>query len=266
MPACVSRRRPVMPGKSPANGAPNRRPSSAMYSTAARAPAMPSKLRVPVSNWSLATPQLVGRQGIERLAAPVQHAHVRPEELVGRAGEEVGADRLDVDRQVRRGVDGVHERQAARLVGPVDELGDRVDGPDRVGRPAERDQLRALVEDGVEGLDVERDVVGADVHGPDDEPAVRGGAPPRPHVRLVVQRRHHDRVARLQRGGDGARQVHREGRHVRAELDLRGIRGVEQVREGRVRVLHDRVAAAGGQERAVVVGVRRPVVGGRPPR
>ena len=52
MPAWVSSRRPSIPGNAAWNGAPNRRPTSAMYSTAASDPAMPSWLSVPVSQRS----------------------------------------------------------------------------------------------------------------------------------------------------------------------------------------------------------------------
>ena len=54
----------------------------------------------------------------ERLASP-EDAHVGPVELVGRAGEEVGAERLHVDERVRRVVDGVHEDEGARRVREV---------------------------------------------------------------------------------------------------------------------------------------------------
>ena len=54
MPAWASSRRPVMPGNLAWNSIPNRRPTSAMYSTAAPAPAYPSKFPVPVSKRSVA--------------------------------------------------------------------------------------------------------------------------------------------------------------------------------------------------------------------
>ena len=205
-------------------------------------------------------PELVRRQRVERLGPPVQHADVRPEELVDRAGEEVRPDGLDVDRQVRRGVDRVDVGQRARLVRAPHELADRVDRPDRVRGPAERDELRPAVEDRVERLEVERDVVAPDPDRPDREPAVRGDAQPRPDVRLVVEPRDDELVARLHARGDRARDVHRERRHVRAELDLVRARRVEQVRERRVRLVEDRVGPLGRGERAAVVRVRGPVV------
>ena len=64
---------------------------------------------------------------------------MRAEELVGRAREEVRADRLDVDGDVRRGVDGIDVRPGAGLVCSPDELADGVDRADGVRGPAERD-------------------------------------------------------------------------------------------------------------------------------
>ena len=49
------------------------------------------------------------------LPAP-QHPDVRPVELVGRAGEEVGAERRHVHEGVGRVVDGVHEDEGASRV------------------------------------------------------------------------------------------------------------------------------------------------------
>ena len=51
---------------------------------------------------------------------------------VGRAGEEVRVESLDVDRSVRRVVDRVDVGQGADLVGPGHDLADRVDRTDRV--------------------------------------------------------------------------------------------------------------------------------------
>ena len=159
-----------------------------------------------------------------------------------------------------RGVDGVDVRERPRLVRPADQLRDRVDRPDRVRRPAEGDEPRPLVEDRVEALEVQGDVVGADVDRAQLEAAVGGHAPPGSHVRLVVERGHDDPVAGLERRRERPGDMHRQRRHVRAELDLLRVGGVDEVREGRVGVGDQRVAAARGQELAAVVGVRRAVV------
>ena len=87
-------------------------------------------------------PDLERRQAIEDLGLPVQRAEMRPEPLVGRADEEVRVERLDVDRAVRRERDRVDVGQRADLVRARDDLGDRVDRPDRVAGIADRDELR----------------------------------------------------------------------------------------------------------------------------
>ena len=97
--------------------------SEARKSTAAAAPTMPSWFCVPVSSVlgrgarRRLEPRQVERVD-QRLASP-EHADVRAVELVGRAGQEVGAERRDVDERVRRVVDGVHEDERARGVGEV---------------------------------------------------------------------------------------------------------------------------------------------------
>ena len=62
------------------------------------------------------------RQGIEDVGLAVQRAEVWPEPLVGAAHEEVGVERLDVDRAVWRVRDGVDVGQRPDLVGPGDDL------------------------------------------------------------------------------------------------------------------------------------------------
>jgi hypothetical protein len=204
--------------------------------------------------------QLVRRERVEHLAPAVQHAHVRPEELVHGTGEEVGLHGPDVDREVGRGVDGVHVGQRPRLVGAAHELDHRVDRAHSVGRPAERDELRPPVERGVERLDVQGDVLGADVHDPHRDPPVRRSAAPRADVRLVIEARDHDLVARLHRRGDRPGNVHGERGHVGAELDLGRIGRVEEVRQRRVGVLEHGVAPPRRQEGALVVRVGLAVV------
>jgi hypothetical protein len=55
--------------------------------------------------------------------------------------------------------------------------------------------------------------------------------------------------------------MERQRGHVRAELDLRCVRRAEQVGHRLVGLVDRRVAPAAGQEGAVVVRVRRPVIG-----
>ena len=90
---------------------------SARYSTAATVPAWPSKFWVPVSKrWPAGRTLYAGRV-VEDVAPAVDRADVRPEELVDRARDEVGADGARVERQVRRGVDRVDVDPGARGVG-----------------------------------------------------------------------------------------------------------------------------------------------------
>ena len=262
MPACASSRRPVIPGNCAGERRPEPPPDLGDVLDRRERPGDPLVVEGPGLEPVVGRQQLVGRQRVEHVGTAVEHADVGPEELVDRAGEEVGADGLDVDREVGRRVDGVDVGQRPGLVGAADELGDRVDRADGVGRPAEGDEPRAPVEHRVERLDVERHVVRADVDGADREPAIRRRAAPRADVRLVVEARDHDLVAGLQRRGDRARDVHRERRHVGAELDLRRVGRVEQVRQRGVRVVEDGVAPLRGQERPVVVRVRLAVVAG----
>ena len=57
--------------------------------------------------------ELRGIEGLEPVAPAVQDSDVRPVELVGRAGEEVAADRADVHQRVGGIVDRVHEGERA---------------------------------------------------------------------------------------------------------------------------------------------------------
>ncbi len=91
----------------------------------------------------------VGRRGLElgrvelleeRLAAP-EDADVRAVELVGGAGEEVGAERGDVDEGVRGVVDGVHEHERAGGVGEIGGAPHVVDRAERVRGGADREEL-----------------------------------------------------------------------------------------------------------------------------
>ena len=138
---------------------------------------------------------LYGRQRSSSSRAPVGEPEVRAEELVRRADQHVHAERGDVDRPVRRVVDGVRPGERARL---VRELGDapRVDErADRVRRERERDDARPLRELRLQVVEVERRVV-AQVGEPDDQLEVVRELQPGRDVRVVVEPRDEDLVAR----------------------------------------------------------------------
>src|SRR5260370_2771818 len=69
----------------------------------------------------------------QALTLAVERAHVRAEEFVGRADEEIAIERADIDWPVRRVVDGVDEHQRARFVGEFGDLLDRIYGAVGVG-------------------------------------------------------------------------------------------------------------------------------------
>ena len=76
---------------------------------------------------------------------------MRPEPLVGRAGDHVGAERREVVAAVRRGVDGVEVHARAHAVGGGDdplEVRHRADG---VGGRGHGDPARAVGQDGLDG-------------------------------------------------------------------------------------------------------------------
>src|SRR5205823_14982955 len=87
---------------------------------------------------------LVRSPRAEKLRPTVGEAHVWPEELVRRADEDVDVPGGDVDRPVRRVVDGVGPGERTGLVGELDNASDVGSGADRVGGDREADQARAL--------------------------------------------------------------------------------------------------------------------------
>jgi hypothetical protein len=87
--------------------------------------------------------QLVGGQRGPQPGGGGDHPTVGTEELVGRAGVEVGADGRHVDGGVGGEVDPVDEEQARCPVDLGGDPGQVGSGPDEVGRPGYRDQTRA---------------------------------------------------------------------------------------------------------------------------
>ena len=102
----------------------------------------------------------------------------------------------------------------------------------------------------------------SDVGGLDFDAAIGRHRPPGRDVRLVVEGRDEDLVARPKGRPDGAADVEREGRHVGAELDLVGRRGSEEVGDGRMRLGRHLVGRLTGRERAAGVRVHVAVVAG----
>ena len=99
------------------------------------------------------------RHLLEQLAAGVQHADAgRPVDLVAGEAVEVGAERLHVDAQVRRGLRAVDQHHRARRVRPADDRIDRVDRAEHVGDVRYCKQFRPGGELGLEDVQVELEI------------------------------------------------------------------------------------------------------------
>ena len=174
--------------------------------------------------------QLVGTQRLEHLGPGGEHAAVGSEELVGRAGEEVGAERRHVDRCVRRVVHAVDVDQGA---GGVGEVGDRaarrascpagwtppVTATSRVRSLSTACDLRRRRARRSRG----RSRPSARWR-PPASAAITHGA----HVGVVVEPGHDDLVARAPALGQGAGEVHGQLGHRPPEDDAAGV-GRQQV-------------------------------------
>ena len=162
---------------------------------------------------------LVRPPGAEEVALAEREPEVRPEELVRRADEDVDVPGGDVDRPVRRVVDGVRPRERARLVRERDETGHVRRGPDGVRGHGERDDARALGQERREVVVVELELVGH-ARDADDDPEVVRELEPGRDVGVVVERGDDDLVALAQRPRERAREQEVERGHARAERDL----------------------------------------------
>ena len=162
---------------------------------------------------------LVRPPPLEQLRPAEREAEVRTAELVRRADQHVDTGLGDVDRAVRRVVDGVDPRERPCRVGELRDARHVRQRPYGVRRPRERDDARPLAELSLEVGEVERAVV-ADVGEPHDEVVVAGELEPRRGVRVVVEPRHDDLVARAPLAGRRPGEGEVERRHVRAEHDL----------------------------------------------
>ena len=145
-------------------------------------------------------------------------------------------------------------------MGPPHDLGDRVDRPYRVRRPADSDQPGPRPEQRVEIGRVEGAIVETRLPRPDGEPALRGDPEPRIDIAVVVETGDDDLVSRVHRRGDRTADVERQARHVGTELDLRSVRCAEHLGHRFVGSGDDCIAPGARQERAIGIGVRRPVV------
>ena len=206
---------------------------------------------------------LSGVSSVEQLGPRPLDADVRAEPLVGRARERVAAERGDVDRAVRRRVDGVDVHARARGVGGGDDAGQVRDRADRVGGVGDRDPARAVGEDGLDRARGQLERLGIGLGEAHRGAVALGVDDPRGDVGVVVEPRADDLVAGLERAADGAGERHRQRGHREAEDDLRG-RRAEQRAGARARGLDELVGGVRGGEHAALVG-RRGRSASRPP-
>ena len=140
----------------------------------------------------------------EELAFPERHAHVRPEELVRRADEDIHVPRGHVDRPVRRVVDGVRPGERAGVVRELHEASHVGSGADGVGGDGEGDDARPLGEEPFDVVVVDLELVG-EPGDADDDAEVVGELEPGRDVRVVVERSDDDLVAPLAASAPSAR-------------------------------------------------------------
>ncbi len=211
-----------------------------------------------------------GGANLVRAPAPEQlrprpgQAEVRPVELVRRADQHVDSGRCDVDRPVRRVVDGVDPRERAHLVGQGRHALDVHERPERVGRPREGDDARPFGEALREVVQVEP-ALRVDSDEPDREVEIVRQLEPGRDVGVVIDSGHEDLVARAELPADRAGEREVQRRHVRAEHDLLRLAAQEGGR-GVPRLVDHRVGAPAGLEEAAGVRVRLAQVARRSPR
>ena len=188
---------------------------------------MPSWFCVPVSSRSGA---FVGRRlaasarrALEQLAPAVEHADVRPVELVGRARQEVAAERL-ARRRARAARSARRRRRRARRAACARSAtrAHVVDRAERVRRGADRDEPRRGGRAPRRARPSRAGRSRSERDGADRQAALLRERAPRVDVGVVIELGDDDLVARRPAPPERAPQVERERRHVGAEGDLRG--------------------------------------------
>ena len=151
-----------------------------------------------------------------RAGRAVREPEVGAAELVGRADEEVAAERLHVGRRVRRVLHRVHPAERSGGMRELGDAGDVDDRPDGVRRRDAGDDAHPVVQLPLEIVQIEAQV-GGDVHPVELEAAVGRQLDPRRHAAVVVEPRDEDPVALAPVARCCPRQREVEHGHVLAE-------------------------------------------------
>ena len=163
--------------------------------------------------------QPVGGQSIERAGPRIQHPDMRSVEFIARTQQKIRAERLHVDRKMRRVMHGVDHQQGAHLPSEAPRERNVVDRSQRIRRRADGKQLGARRDLGghVGGVQFARfhQAHFAHHHAAFPEPK------PRSAISFVIELSDEHLVALLQGAADGRAQLEAERRHALAEGDAR---------------------------------------------
>src|SRR5262249_18453296 len=199
---------------------------------------------------------LVGFQTLQKGQSSIEDAQMRGEKFVRGTYEEVAPERLHIDGTVWAVVDSINEGVGADLVRPAHHLGHIIDSATRIGGVAYRDDLRTLRDLGAHVGHIERTGDGVNSGEAHHSTAILSHGQPGRDVRIMVEGRYHNLIPRPHVAAECPAKSEGERRHVWAENDFTGIRGIEEVRHRNVYVCQEYVGALAGQERAFNVRIR----------
>ena len=154
---------------------------------------------------------------------------------------------------MRRVVNGVDEAPGAHGFGGCGDAGHIVDGADRVRRVADGDDLRLMVDQGKQLVDVERAVLASKVGDTDNRTGLLQGLPGG-EVGVVIEIGQHDLIAGLELPPQGAAERESQAGHVGTENGFVCVTA-EEVGSGLVGCGNDLVGALAREKRPVGVGV-----------
>src|SRR5438874_1788695 len=97
---------------------------------------------------------------------------MRTEELVSRADQKIDIERLDVDRTMRTIVHGIHPHLRPRGMRESRDPRQVVDGAERIRGIAHCHEARAWGEQPLEGLEIERPLLGGEWDAPHYNPSL----------------------------------------------------------------------------------------------